>query len=609
MITKMDKYTFMVFHKDFDHFLKALRDLGMLHVVAKPYKGDEDHAELNKKLDLQRKFDEVIKFMAKVIRQEGIEEPAAATNLGIQKGVDLVNSIFDLRSKLEDLYQHKTRVAKEVNDMTPWGEFSKADLNKLHDVGYKIGFYTCQTSRFNEKWRTDYNAQLIEKVQSVTYFITITKSDTKVEIDAEKVRISDRTLSENKKELENTISQIKKIERELVDLSVSHIETLKNVRLEISKEFKFSEITIGTKKVAGDKLMLLEGWAPDERKQEINTYLDEQEAYYEVRKPVPDDNVPILLKNNAFSRLFEPICKLYMLPQYSELDLTPYFAPFFMIFFGLCLGDSGYGLFIALSVSLVKLLKKKSLSDEMKPILSLVQVLGVSTFFCGLLTGTFFGANIYDLHMPFIQKMKEAIFLDNNQMFNLSLIMGVIQIIFGMVLKGINRAIQFGKIYCVSTFGWVLLLMSVIFAELFPTVLPLFGTVHMVLVAVATVGIFFFNSPGKNIFLNVGLGLWDSYNMATGLLGDILSYVRLFALGLSGSILAGVFDSLAVGMSPDNIIVGPIVMTLIFVIGHSINMFMNVLGALVHPMRLTFVEFFKNSGYAGGGKQYSPFKN
>ena len=115
------------------------------------------------------------------------------------------------------------------------------------------------------------------------------------------------------------------------------------------------------------------------------------------------------------------------------------------------------------------------------------------------------------------------------------------------------------------------------------------------------------NADGKHGALdNPG---WDSYNMVTGLLGDVLSYVRLFALGLSGGILAGVFNSLAVGMSPDNVIAGPIVMVLIFVIGHAINIFMNVLGAMVHPMRLTFVEFFKNSGYEGGGKEYKPFRN
>ena len=245
----------------------------------------------------------------------------------------------------------------------------------------------------------------------------------------------------------------------------------------------------------------------------------------------------------------------------------------------------------------------------MKPILTLVQLLGLSTAICGLLTGTCFGFNLYDINVPFIQKMKEVIMLDNQQMFNLSLILGAIQIIFGMTLKAVNQAIQFGFKYAISTIGWLLVLVSTAVAFAAPGVMAMGSTLHLAILAVGGLMVYLFNSPGKNIFLNIGLGLWDTYNMATGLLGDILSYVRLFALGLSGGILAGVFNSLAVGMSPDNVIAGPIVMVLIFVIGHSINIFMNVLGAMVHPMRLTFVEFFKNAGYEGGGKEYKPFKN
>ncbi|MDR0977052.1 MAG: V-type ATP synthase subunit I, partial [Prevotellaceae bacterium] len=261
------------------------------------------------------------------------------------------------------------------------------------------------------------------------------------------------------------------------------------------------------------------------------------------------------------------------------------------------LGATGYRLFA------------KKISDTMKPILSLVQLLAVSTFFCGFLTGTFFGFNIYDINIPFVQTLKAHVFQDNNAMFQLSLILGVIQILFGMVLKAVNQAIQFGFRYAVATIGWIILLVTTAFAAVLPTVLPLGGTVYLCIIGAAAAMIFLYNSPGKNIFLNIGLGFWDSYNMATGLLGDVLSYVRLFALGLSGGILAGVFNSLATGMSPDNVIFGPIVMVLIFVIGHAINIFMNVLGAMVHPMRLTFVEFFKNSGYEGGGKEYHPFKN
>ena len=150
-------------------------------------------------------------------------------------------------------------------------------------------------------------------------------------------------------------------------------------------------------------------------------------------------------------------------------------------------------------------------------------------------------------------------------------------------------------------------LISIIVSMLMPSVLPLFGTIHLILLIPAVLLIFFYNSPDKNLFVNMGLALWDTYNMATGLLGDVLSYVRLFALGLSGGILASVFNSLASGMSPDNAIGKPIVYVLIFVIGHAINIFMNTLGAIVHPVRLTFVEFYQNADFEGGGKKYNPF--
>ena len=358
---------------------------------------------------------------------------------------------------------------------------------------------------------------------------------------------------------------------------------------------------------AGEKLMLLEGWVPARNKIEIEAFLDSSHVYYELSDPTPEDNVPIELNNKGFFSWFEPICKLYMLPKYNELDLTPFFAPFFMVFFGLCLGDSGYGLFLFAGATAYRLMAKK-LTASTKSIISLIQVLAASTFFCGLLTGTFFGANIYDLDWPIVQRLKHAVFMDNNDMFQLSLILGVIQIMFGMVLKAVNQTIQFGFKYAVATIGWIILLLSMGVSALLPEILPMGGTVHLVILGIAGVMIFLFNTPGKNVFLNIGLGLWDSYNMVTGLLGDVLSYVRLFALGLSGGILAGVFNSLATGMSPDNAVLGPIVMVLIFVIGHAINIFMNVLGAMVHPMRLTFVEFFKNSGYEGGGKEYKPFK-
>ena len=120
--------------------------------------------------------------------------------------------------------------------------------------------------------------------------------------------------------------------------------------------------------------------------------------------------------------------------------------------------------------------------------------------------------------------------------------------------------------------------------------------------------IFFLNSPHKNPFINVGAGLYSCYEMATGVVGDLVSYVRLFAIGLCGAIIAQVFNALSVGLSGDIPVLSWIFMAAILAIGHGLNIFISALGAFVHPVRLTFVEFYKNAGFEGGGRRFTPFK-
>lgn len=602
MISKMKKLAFLIYHKDYDTFLEQVRNLGVVHVVTKS-QGEAENQDLQATIRLSARYAAAIKLL------EGMNVKAADKTSG---NADKGEQVLD---KLEALQQHDAEtnhriqaIEKEITAMEPWGDFKTESLKRLRDAGYEVGFYICSDKVYDEEWETQYHAVVINHIGSKVYFVTVTPVTETVSLNVESAKIADRSLSEIIQEKEKLDAERAETENAMKELAENSIPDLKAAQVRTSQLVDFDKVKLSADSLAGNKLMLLEGWAPAENAQQLNDFLKSSEVYYEISDPVPGDNVPIQLNNKGFFKLFEPIMKLYMLPKYNELDLTPFFAPFFMLFFGLCLGDTGYGLFILLGISGYRLIAK-SISPSMKPILTLVQLLGLSTAICGLLTGTCFGFNLYDLHVPFIQKMKEVIMLDNQQMFNLSLILGAIQIIFGMTLKAVNQAIQFGFKYAISTIGWLLVLVSTAVAFAAPSVMAMGGTLHLAILAVGGLMVYLFNSPGKNIFLNIGLGLWDTYNMATGLLGDILSYVRLFALGLSGGILAGVFNSLAVGMSPDNVIAGPIVMVLIFVIGHSINIFMNVLGAMVHPMRLTFVEFFKNSGYEGGGKEYKPFKN
>ena len=599
----MKKFSFLIYHNDYDLFLQDLRELGLIH-VAQQKSSAEYNDELESYISQLKKLQEAKKILQKTISDDKEEMPQNPADVDL--GYKIPGKIEAVQERIATINQQLQVTTRELESLESWGNFDPQVIKNLEQAGYNIEFFSIQKSAYNPEWETLYNAFLIQEGTRYN-FITITKQDNVAEeIGLEAVKLPDVSYQD----LSNLIVSIKekhaKEKQSLKDLAAD-IPSVDAAIADVESKITLKNVVLSTDKVADDKVMVMQGWAPEENESKIVSYLQSKDAYYEVADPTPEDDVPIKLNNNKFFKLFEPITKLYMLPKYNELDLTPYFAPFFMLFFGLSLGDIGYGLFLFIGATAAKVFMKTSMGDSFKSILSLVQVLGVSAFFTGFLTGGFFGVQLYELDIPIAQKLGDRLYFNNDMMFSLALILGVVQVIFGMILKMYNRIIQFGFVHGISTFGWIVLLVSVVLAVIFPAILPMGGTVHLIILGLSAIAIFFFNSPGKNIFLNFGLGFWDSYNMATGLLGDILSYVHLFALGLSGGILANVFTQLAVGMSPDNAIAGPIVTILIFVIGHGINIFMNTLGAIVHPLRLTFVEFFKNSEFTGGGTKYQPF--
>ncbi|HCC17289.1 MAG: V-type ATP synthase subunit I [Bacteroidetes bacterium GWD2_45_23] len=603
MIAKMKKFTFLAFHKEYDRFLHDLRDLGMIHVVEQN-RTEADEESLQQFVAEAKKLGETIKTLKK---NRDKKTTIASNEPNVVVGKKIPATIETIEQRKSSLNQQLQVAVKEREALRPWGDFDPENIHRLRRAGYQVHFFISPDNKYNTEWETIHDAVVLKNESSKTYFMTINHTGQMSDLlDLEEIRLPDVSLSALDKLILSLREKIDAEDEALRKLS-DHLPSVEAALNELEAQMTFQKVSQSATPLADAKLMLLQGWAPAEKTPEIVSYMESKDAWFEVSDPMPDDNVPIQLRNNGFFRIFEPIAELYMLPKYNEIDLTPYFAPFYMLFFGLSLGDIGYGLFLFTVATLVKLFQKRKLSTGVKTILSLVQVLGASTMVAGLLTGGFFGFAIYDLDNPVSQALKEKAYFNNNQMFMLSLVLGVIQILFGMCLKAANRIKQFGMIHALSTIGWIVLLSSVIFAYLFPALMPMGGTLHLVLLGFAAILIYFFNSPGKNPAVNLGLGLWDTYNMATGLLGDVLSYVRLFALGLSGGILASVFNSLAVGMSPDNAIAGPIVAILIFLIGHAINIFMNVLGAIVHPVRLTFVEFYKNAEFTGGGKKYTPF--
>ncbi len=559
----------------------------------------------------------------------------------------------------------------EIDRLNPWGDYDPGDFIKLKSAGYKIQLFRCPAMQFDPEWEERYQLFQINKTKGVVYFLTVSPEEKKIMIDAETEELSNKTLSSLRSDLEKVKNQKNDIYAELSSLTSDATEILEKKRQFLSDEISMISVILDTQKASDEKLMILKGWCPEEKEEKLIKLLNERGIVYFDSIPDKNDSPPVLLKNNRFSRLFEPIGKLYNLPGYSEMDLTPFFAPFFMLFFGFCLGDAGYGVFLILFATILKLKAHK----KTRPLLSLVQYLGVATIVFGLISGTFFGINLidsgYTLSSQSIEELssKETVpqtvlikleelegqyfktrsefqsalelqlsnesftlfgnriiqhsepgirffssfrhlMLDPLKMFYFSLIIGGIQILFGFFIRIINISKQKGFKHALSSMGWFILIVSLILYTVGKKLeilnLDTLRYIFYIISGIAGLLIFVFNNPGKNIFSRLGSGMWDSYGMITGLFGDILSYIRLFALGISSAILGFVFNDISMQFLEIPYI-GWLFFLLLLLIGHSINLFLAMLGGIIHPMRLTFVEFYKNAGFQGGGKKYSPF--
>jgi V/A-type H+/Na+-transporting ATPase subunit I len=602
MIVPMYKYAFLVYYAGYPDFLEDLRKLGVVHIDKKV---TEPNAEMQ---DLMRQITE-IKQSIKKLDWFKVAKDQQVSNF--TDGQAVFSRVKEIEKEQEYIQHHRAKLDKEVSQLEPWENFNWSNLARLEPAGLQFRFFTCPSKKFDTQWSVDHYISIINEARGLNYFVKIDRQDADLtdflELPGvEQVFLPQSSLDDVQAELKEVQEKSKNLHDELEQIAGNGKELLENYYNGIRDNWEAQNALLQTSNEVEGKVRVMQGFVPETRKKELDDYLEKKRILHIVSPPDQEVKSPILLKNNKFTRLYEVIAKLYDLPNHTELDLVPFFAPFYMVFFGFCMGDAGYGLLMVIGGGIAK-----KYIPKMKEILSLAQWLGLSTIIFGCLTGTFFGIPLIDADIPFLQNVQKYM-LDTNKLFNLALILGAIQILFGMFVRVFNIGKSQGFRYSFSTIGWLILLIGsgVLFGLKSAAVVtkPTAGIIQNIILLIAVILIFLLNHPKRNVLINIGAGLWDAYGMASGIFGDLLSYIRLFALSISGGILGFVFNQLATSLRPDNIILGPLVMIIILVLGHTINIFMCALGAFVHPMRLTFVEFYKNAGFAGGGKAYTPFE-
>ena len=406
------------------------------------------------------------------------------------------------------------------------------------------------------------------------------------------------TAKENDKALAENLAALEK-ERQEIEQRIAGLGGKREVLLEASDRAAIAlrREEAKSRLVGTDKVFLLEGWLPADRCAEIEKTLKPFTCAIETREPTEDEypQVPVQLKNNKLTRPLNMVTEMYSLPAYGTLDPNPLMAPFFILFYGIMMADMGYGLLMMIaSVIISKKYRPKGTSGEL---FSLLGLCGISTFIMGALTGGFFGdflTQLVAIVSPGTVFALPKLFdpLDDLTMILIgSMALGMVQIVTGMAISLIEKCKR--KKFLDAFFEeitWWTVFIGIALLALGKGAAVLYVGCALVLLGPIVQG----KGWGKLT------GVFGSlYNHVTGYFGDILSYTRLMALMLAGSVIAQVFNMLAA--MPGNVIA----FIIISMLGNAMNFGLNLLGCYVHDLRLQCLEFF-NKFYVDGGKPFRP---
>ena len=612
MISKMIRYDIVLYAGEQERFVETLRELGLVDITTTGWEPSETDRSVLFEIEARTKAVEFLSAFAK-------SKAFNANAMPYASGEEAYECFTVAREERQQFQQEEARLRKLADDVAPWGKFSAQDIDRLAGRGVNVRLFVAQAAAFDRFVAEAVEGVTISEIartQSGIHFAVVTMGDVQYVVDGQEVRLPDMDSAQLRAKADELVARDEAL-NEVFSRAALSTALIASEGGKLKEQLQGLKVGATAQREADGSLILLEGWAEAETADRVDALLKEYPyLVYERRDATMDDDAPVKLKNNKFARLFELIGSMYALPKYGTVDLTGIFGLFYMLFFAICLCDAGYGL-VLLMVGLYLL---KTGGKSMRQAAGLSIVCATATVLFGFYANSFFGLTISD-YLPIHKDM----LLDfQEQFFSWALALGIFQILVGLAINVWMKSKLFGFTSSFGTLGWFIILLTGVAAVGLPMMgfeIPGLTTSSPVFYGLMGVGgllMLVLNNVKRNPIINIGAGLWDAYNNITGLLSDVLSYIRLFAIGLSGGVLAQVFNSLAKGLSgfgdiaadaPWTAYIGPVIAAaIILIIGHAINLFMSAISSFVHPMRLTFVEFYKNAGFEMSQRSFDPIR-
>lgn len=586
MIVPMKKITLMLSAAAPEKALKRLRKLGVIHIEPVQPPESEDLDALENHLS---RYDRVLSIL---------ESLPAGKSASRSDAEETVASVLKLQARKSELIGQIGERAQSATWFDLFGPVSKKSLDLLAERGITARFYALDRKAF-ASLPPDLDIFTAREQHGTVYFLHLSRDGSS--LDLKPVPMPDREYSDLKKEISALEKELKQVEESIAAVG-GMIPTITEKRFDLLKEIEFQETVAGMGD--GEGFFFLQGYCPEESLDRLRSAADKEGWAYLFEDPGRPEEVPTLIRKPGWLRMIDPLFDFMgTVPGYAEYDISFWFLLFFSIFFAMLIGDAGYGL-VFLGLTIWGVLKFK---NAPRAPFALLATLSGATIIWGAVTGTWFGYEPLG-RLPFINALvvdRIDSFASDNGTFLMYLcfVIGVVQL---SIAHGLKAFKTIRSLKALSEVGWIGILWSLFFVAgnlvigkpLPPFLMPL------LLVSIGLTLVF--SNFQKNILKGIGATLGDLPLSIISSFSDIVSYLRLFAVGYASVTVAASFNNMALGGGISSITAGVAAAFVLF-LGHGLNIILGLMAVIVHGVRLNMLEFSGQLDMQWAGKPYTPF--
>ena len=633
MIVPMKKVSLIIMGDKKTETLKKLGKLGMIHIEITEGSGDR----LNE-------LKEQISLLESAVFILGNKKDTESEALSLTDALKIANEISSLTDEKKNCQAEMITLNSELERLKSWGELEPASIKDLVEKGIDASFYEMPEKEYESLGESVKTVKLSKGKNSVKCMLVKSGFDGENELVASlnsyKLELPQMSTEEMRQKVSNLGDRIKSTDEKIISYG-KYTKALKNAVKACEKEIEFEIYATGMadEQLSDDKNVSVahfKGYIETENLDRLKETARANSWGLLVEEPTQEDDVPTKLKNNKFVSLIYPLTDfLGAVPGYFEYDISGWFLAFILIFFGIIFGDGGYGLFICV-VAAIPIIKSLIAKKTVPPTFLLIGLLGLSTVLWGMLTCTWFGLSpeqipqwLQNLSIPVISNVYEdriwhpfwtqgdvgLTTAQNLQIFCFSL--ALVQLTIAHI-KGAKRNIKSLKMLgdigsILQLFGiYYLVLSLVVNPEVFSFSLVIsgipVGTVALILIGLGFLLSFVFSNYEGNIVKSILASLTNIVSVLLGVVNvfsDIVSYIRLWAVGLAGAAIAATVNELAGPLLGNFLFM--IIAIVLLVFGHGLNMILNVLSVIVHGIRLNTLEFSSHLDMSWSGHKFKPF--